>query len=106
MVTPQVAKYITDLNTLEPKYRAMFHKINEGIRIAFIKASCGDKSLTRIPGGYVVVQNNELINITQYQNGDLEGYNGWWIASEAHNRWYSDPTPTLKRMRYALGIEK
>lgn len=96
-------KYLYRLDDVPTKHRAFFAKLNAQIMTAFLKFELGDKSLTRAESGeYFVVINNELIDIRRQNNDENSEF--YWIASEMHNAWYSDPATTLRELKQQLGI--
>lgn len=97
-------KYYFNLKDIPAAHHKMFFIVNVHIGVAFAKYTKGDKSLTRSFNSYYVVVAGELVSVHQYIQDAPEGLSGWWIASEANNKWYSDPKPTLKALKESLGI--
>lgn len=73
------------------------------------KAKGKQGKLQRVGAGWYLValeiKRIEVFEIEQLDFEESHDLNGWWIMRAFNGYWYSDPYPTLKELKDAMGID-
>jgi len=92
------SKYIHEADNLKGWQKDAVESLNAMIRAAFAKPG---KLVKVVAGYYMVVLDQELVELNR--DDELSGP-AKWVASEARNKWCSDPEMTLADLKRRVGL--
>lgn len=93
LVAAKIAKHSTNVKGLEAYDAAVIAAHQQPGKLAKVQA-----------GWYLVELDGELVQIAQ-RNSEDEINIGWWNCHQVNHRWDGDPMPTLKEIKFSLGIK-